>query len=257
VKWGVIALACLSVVLAIAAVLLFRAIVEPDSAKFGTAPDEAKAAGRTRQTLPALAKPCAADPADCGYFGLMDKGLLAKPANNASYPKEIQEVAALTKLTHEQVRESASRGQIAWLIWTGGNDRFWDFAAGNTAGAFDLLKTISSHKGMAYGRRNRWSWLGLLNEPCFSEPAGPDPGRFGLWLDQRDPSCPSDGFADSTISWRENWRPRQDHTRWFLLRRTDGRDWFAALPQPGFRRKRASAVGPGALLHRSVVLQRS
>ena len=41
----------------------------------------------------------------------MDKGLLVKPANGAAYPKEILEVAALTKLTPEQVRESASRGQ--------------------------------------------------------------------------------------------------------------------------------------------------
>jgi hypothetical protein len=126
----------------------------------------------------------------------MDKGLLVKPAGGLSYPKEIQEVAALTKLTPEQVRESASRGQNAWIVWTGGNDRFWDYAANNTAGAFDLLKTISSHEGMAYGRRNRWSWLGLVNEPCFTEAAGPDSDRFGLWLDRRAPSCPPDPFAD-------------------------------------------------------------
>ena len=49
---------------------------------------------------------------------------------------------------------------------------------------------------MAYGRRNRWSWLGLVNEPCFTEARGPDKDRFGLWLDQRDPSCPPDPFAD-------------------------------------------------------------
>jgi hypothetical protein len=196
-KWAVISLAVLCVVLVMGGFLAFRLIVEPDSGKFGTIPDEAKLAGRTRQTLPAVAMPCDEEPADCSYFAHMDKGLLVKPANGAAYPKEILEVAALTKLTPEQVRESASRGQNAWIVWTGGDDRFWDFAARNTGGAFDLLKTVSSHRDMAYGRHNRWSWLGLVNEPCFTEAKGPDKDRFGLWLDQRDPSCPADPFADT------------------------------------------------------------
>ena len=32
-----------------------------------------------------------------------------------------------------------------WIVWTGGNDRFWDLMTNTTFGAFDLLKTISSH----------------------------------------------------------------------------------------------------------------
>ena len=32
-----------------------------------------------------------------------------------------------------------------WLVWTGGDDRFWDRLTHDTFGAFDLLKTISSH----------------------------------------------------------------------------------------------------------------
>src|SRR5271154_3092182 len=168
-KWAVITLGVLCVVLVVGGFLVFRAIVEPDSAKFGTIPDEAKAAGRAPQSLPAVAKPCSDEPADCSYFVHMDKGLLVKPAAGVPYPKEILEVAALTKLAPEQVRESASRGQNAWIDWTGGDDRFWDYAARNTGGAFDLLKTVSSHKDMAYGRHNRWSWLGLVNEPCFTE----------------------------------------------------------------------------------------
>ena len=195
-KWAVVVLAVLILVVVVGGVLVFQAIVEPDSAKFGTVPDEAKAAGRTRQTLPAVAKPCGEEPADCSYFAKMDKGLLVKPADGAAYAKEIMEIAALAKLAPEQVRDSASRGQNAWIVWSGGNDRFWDFAASNTGGAFDLLKTVSSYKGMAYGRHNRWSWLGLSNEPCFTEAKGPDNDRFGLWLDQRDPSCPPDPFAD-------------------------------------------------------------
>jgi hypothetical protein len=195
-KWVVIAV-CVLILLAIfGGGVAFRYLVEPDSAKFGTIPDEAKAAGRTHQSLPAVAKPCGEEPADCNYFAHMDKGLLVKPADGAAYPREILQVSQLTKLAPEQVRESALRGQIAWLIWTGGNDRFWDYASRNTAGAFDLLKTVSSYKGMAYGRHNRWSWLGLVNEPCFTEAKGPDKSHYDLWLDQRDPSCPRDPLAD-------------------------------------------------------------
>jgi hypothetical protein len=196
VKWTVISLAVLCLALVVGGFLVVRAIVEPDSTKFGTIPDEAKAAGLTRQSLPVVAKPCKEEPADCSYFAHMDKELLVKPADGAAYPNEIEEVAKLTGVAPEEVRESALRGQLAWIDWTGGDDKFWDFAARNTAGAFDLLKTVSSYKGMAYGRHNRWSWLGLVNEPCFTEAKGPDNDRFGLWLDQRDPSCPPDPLAD-------------------------------------------------------------
>ena len=168
----------------------------------------------------------------------MDKGLLVKPADGAAYPKEILEVAALTKLTPEQVRESASRGQTAWINWTGGDDRFWDFAASNTGGAFDLLKTVSSHQSMAYGRRNRWSWLGLVNEPCFTEARGPDKDRFGLWLDQRDPSCPPDPFADPAkypgVQIRARGKTVPTGSYYGEPRRRYGP---AAVSQPRFRRQ--------------------
>ncbi|PYQ78279.1 MAG: hypothetical protein DMG01_11960, partial [Acidobacteria bacterium] len=96
-------------------------------------------------------------------------------------------------------------GRNTWLVWTGGNDTLWDRLTIDSIGTFDLLKTISSHPdqpnspyGAGYGRHNRWRYLGLVNEPCFKEATGPDPNRFGLWLDARDPSCPSDPFADAT-----------------------------------------------------------
>jgi hypothetical protein len=198
VKWAAITVGILVVVLIVGGFFVFRAIVEPETAKFGTVPDEAKVAGRTPESLRAVAKPCSEEPADCSYFARMDKGLLVKPAAGAGYPPEILQVAEITKRGPEEVREAALRGQNAWIAWTGGNDRFWDYAADNTAGAFDLLKTVSSHKDMAYGRHNRWSWLGLVNEPCFTEAKGPDNNHFGLWLDQRDANCPPDPLADAT-----------------------------------------------------------
>ena len=33
------------------------------------------------------------------------------------------------------------RGRVSWVMWTFGNDRFWDYMANHTFGAFDLLKT--------------------------------------------------------------------------------------------------------------------
>lgn len=88
-------------------------------------------------------------------------------------------------------------GRNMWMVWTGGNDRLWDRLTVDSIGSFDLLKTISSHPRLGYGRHNRWYYLGLVNEPCFAEASGPDPNRFGLWLDVRDPKCPPDPFANA------------------------------------------------------------
>jgi len=89
-------------------------------------------------------------------------------------------------------------GRNMWMVWTGGNDRLWDRLSVDSLGSFDLLKTVSSHPQLGYGRHNRFRYLGLVNEPCFTEAKAADQSRFGLWLDVRDPSCPPDPFADAT-----------------------------------------------------------
>ncbi len=88
------------------------------------------------------------------------------------------------------------KGRNMWIVWTGGNDRFWDLMSGYTFGAFDLLKTISSHPSQGYSRANRWQHLGLVNEPCFEPAKGPHPGRRGLWLDVRGAGCAADPFEN-------------------------------------------------------------
>jgi hypothetical protein len=96
------------------------------------------------------------------------------------------------------------QGRVTWIVWTGGNDRFWDVISVRSAGALDFLKTLSSYPGvngskaLAASRKNRWRYLGLVNEPCFKQADGPDPDRWGLWLDKRDPNCPGgpDPFED-------------------------------------------------------------
>jgi hypothetical protein len=124
--------------------------------------DEALRAQRTASSFP---------PADEDYFHDMDGGI------------------------------ALSRGEIIgrnmWNVWTGGNDRFWDEISITSFGTLDYLKTLSSHPAMKYGRESRWRYLGLVNEPCYTKATGPDPNHFGLWLDQRDPKCPPDPFANA------------------------------------------------------------
>lgn len=107
------------------------------------------------------------------------------------------------------------RGRNTWIIWTGGNDRFWDHISVNSFGALDFLKTLSSYDPdkdpkldaaqrdkirphYKAWRSNRWTWLGLVNEPCFDQATGPDPNRFGLWLDKRRSDCPPDPFENES-----------------------------------------------------------
>jgi hypothetical protein len=131
--------------------------------------DEARLAGRDAASFPA---------ADEDYYHDMD--------------------GAMT-LTPSQVV-----GRNNWVVWTGGNDHLWDVLAEKSVGNFDLLKTISSYpypkdsKLPQYGRHNRWKWQGLVNEPCFEEAKGPDPNRYGLWLDKRRGDCPPDPFENDT-----------------------------------------------------------
>src|SRR2546422_10855628 len=77
------------------------------------------------------------------------------------------------------------QGRNTWIVWTGGNDRFWDAIGTSSFGALDFLKTLSSHPSLKFSRDTRWRYLGLVNEPCFEKATGPDPERFGLWLDKR------------------------------------------------------------------------
>ena len=131
--------------------------------------DEARLVGRDAASLPG---------ADEDYYKDMDGGVPLTPAQVV--------------------------GRNNWVVWTAGNDRLWDVLTDKSAGSFDLLKTISSYpypkdsKLPQYGRHNRWKWHGLVNEPCFEEAKGPDPDRFGLWLDKRrtGPDCPPDPFEN-------------------------------------------------------------
>ncbi|HET6411245.1 MAG TPA: hypothetical protein VFG53_04240 [Anaeromyxobacter sp.] len=113
------------------------------------------------------------------------------PAADEDYFHDMDGGAALTP---DEVK-----GRNTWLVWTGGNDRMWDLLTSGSVGSLDFLKTLSSFPGLKASRDNRWNYLGLVNEPCFEKPTGPDPERFGLWLDRRrtGPDCPPDPFENA------------------------------------------------------------
>ncbi len=132
-----------------------------DQGRPGEVLDEARRVGRVPASFPA---------ADEDYFRDMDGGVT---------------------LAGEEVK-----GRNTWIVWTGGNDRFWDRISESSFGALDFLKTLSSHPSLKYSRDSRWYYLGLVNEPCFEKATGPDPQRFGLWLDRRRADCPPDPFEN-------------------------------------------------------------
>ncbi len=127
----------------------------------GEVKDEALLAGRDVSSFPAASE---------DYYHDMDGGVA---------------------LTADEIK-----GRNMWITWTGGDDKMWDTLTTTSFGTVDLLKTLSSYPGLKAKRGNRWTYLGLVNEPCFKQATGPDPSRYGLWLDTRDPSCPADPFED-------------------------------------------------------------
>ena len=83
-------------------------------ARPGAVLDEARQAGRSAASLPA---------ATGDYFHDMDGGI------------------ALTKDSATGLDPVLGRNM--WLVWSGGNDRFWDGMTRYTFGAFDLLKIVA------------------------------------------------------------------------------------------------------------------
>jgi cytochrome c5 len=144
--------------LIVAGIVIARRSSQP---QIGQVKDEALANGRAAESFPA---------ADEDYFHAMDGGLTLSSAE--------------------------VKGRNSWIVWSGGNDAMWDTLSVTSFGALDFLKTISSHPSLKASRDRRWEYYGLVNEPCFVKPTGPDPRRFGLWLDQRRPDCPPDPFEN-------------------------------------------------------------
>ncbi|SDH47428.1 hypothetical protein [Nitrosomonas sp. Nm132] len=163
-------------------------------AKTGSIMDEAQCVNRSEETIPG---------ADEDYFKDMDYGI----SQNADKVVAALEpfVPGISQAPDEAVK-SVIRGRNNWIVWTGGNDKFWDYMNAKSFGSFDLLKVLSNHpelqKNPGYSRDNRWNWFGLVNEPCFMKNTDVQgklvgrPDRFGLYLDIRDRNCSPDPFEN-------------------------------------------------------------
>jgi hypothetical protein len=112
------------------------------------------------------------------------------------------------------------RGRNTWVMWTGGDEAFWDYLTRRSFGVFDLLKVLDSRN-----RAKRFAHYGLMNEPGFKQATAPD--EFGLWLDAPDGS--KDGAF--TPDYRENF-PRADFLRTYG--RASGIVGLRLFPNPGF-----------------------
>ncbi len=200
---------CATAILAIGAGALAIAGCS-ESPKSGQVKDEALVAGRTADTLKGV------DGTGDDLLADMDYG----------YRRNTDPSAKLDA--------AGVRGRVSWVMWTFGNDRFWDYMANHTFGAFDLLKILSTHSAIGYctedysgrhdnkyegspyagmdeaqckaagktwalTRDHRWKYYGLVSEPCMEKPTAPD--EYGLWLDKRAPvsaECPKDPYEDET-----------------------------------------------------------
>jgi len=90
-----------------------------------------------------------------------------------------------------ELTEDEIKGRNTWMLWTAGNQAFWDYLAGDSFGNLDLLKTLSSYPGgqYYYNRDNRFTYLGLMNEPGCRKPTQETTAKHhGLWLDECDPN---------------------------------------------------------------------
>lgn len=136
-------------------------------------------------------------------FKDMDYGITKDPAQITEALKMFGEFGI--KMDHDEAVRRLARGRINWIVWTAGNDKFWDFMNRATLGGLDFLKTISDHPDLPWardaikrggGNSERWRLLGIINEPCYKRATGPRADRFGLWLPTRDPKCGPDPYEN-------------------------------------------------------------
>jgi len=73
--------------------------------------------------------------------------------------------------------DAERKGRNTWILWTAGDETFWDTMARDGAGIGDLLRTIDSRQ-----RATRFQDGGLINQPGFTSASKPD--QYGLWIDE-------------------------------------------------------------------------
>jgi len=111
------------------------------------------------------------------------KGIVDEAKHLGMKPSDFPQVTANVFESMDggiQLSPEEIMGRNAWILWSAGNDRFWNEVAQDSSGLMDLLKMLDNRK---YARAERFNTLGLINEPRFRAPARPD--KFGLMLDEQ------------------------------------------------------------------------
>jgi len=75
------------------------------------------------------------------------------------------------------VSDAERKGRNTWILWTAGDETFWDTMARDGAGIGDLLRAIDSRQ-----RATRFRDGGMINQPGFTAASKPD--QYGLWIDE-------------------------------------------------------------------------
>ncbi len=153
-------------------------------------------------------------------------------------------------------RSEEIQGRNMWIVWTGGNDRFWDGSRSSSLGSLDFLKTLSSHPTLALRARQplelpRPGQRAVLHG---SDRARPEPLRPVARRPRSDLPARS-VRRRGEVPGRRDRRPRQDRAGRLLLRRAHRHRRPAAVSQPGLRREGAQALGRRALLQRPELLR--
>jgi hypothetical protein len=104
-----------------------------------------------------------------------------KPAT-ADYFKDMDCVQGGPPFVPLKLDGEEIKGRNAWVLWTGGNEAFWDWLARHAYGAIDLLKLVDSQQ-----RGKRFATAGLLSEPGMRPPTAEETAQAdGIRYDRPD-----------------------------------------------------------------------
>lgn len=154
---------------------------------------------RSGKHLPGSANP---------YLRDMDRGWDAAKVHRELAKALEKKTDFLTKigLSQKVVWDSYNRGRNNWVVWTAGNDRLWDFMGNNTFGAFDLLKTISSHPSTKYCG-NKKAAYGYAKEGAGGYAKDGSPARYPKgYLAYEDDKCEGDDQEFYQVSRDNRWK---------------------------------------------------
>ena len=86
-------------------------------------------------------------------------------SDESNKTKDDKKTSELTEIDDEELNELEIKGRNAWMLWTGGNELFWDWLSKNGYGSVDFLKLVDSEQ-----RSNQFERAGLIIEPGMRPP---------------------------------------------------------------------------------------